>query len=329
MIEFRGSLDQATYIRALRLGGASSRLLAIILLAGGVGMAAFVYRQSDGPMALVIPLLLIALGVYVLAAPVIAARRAFRHSVVLQASFSGYADEAMFVLESVHGRSNVRWEALHKAVLGADLVLLFTGPRLFFILSRGFFSDEGDWSEFRKLVQTSVAIGRPGRSALKAGILWCLIVVATFVGVVCCIQRVVEVNVQERPDGRACRRWAAPLADSEIVACGSKPVGFNRSASETRKASTTCYRIWRERDAHLMRRMTSTTGGLPSRTWLFSRPARSPQPLSLGMWLSCWRSSPIGSEMTGTMATRFTRRTWRSVVSRYLREISRRRNSSS
>ena len=179
-VEFRGSLNESTYVRALRLAGASPLLLGYILVGGGIA-AAFAYSKLDRPISWSVPLLMLLLGAYVLFAPTLTARRALRTGSILRTPFSGHADESAFVTESVHGRATLPWETFYRAALSSDMILLHTSAQLFRILSRDFFASEDDWTRLSELVRAKVPIKRPGRQAFKVGILWFVIVVLTFV----------------------------------------------------------------------------------------------------------------------------------------------------
>jgi len=179
-IPFRGTIDRNVYVRSLRLAGLAPRTLGIILLAAGVwGLVTF--SVPSRPATWGAPLFVAILGGYTLLAPYLAARRLFATSATITSPLTGHADDAMFVAETEHGRSNIKWEDFHKAIVDRELVLLFLSGQQFHALPRAFFGSDAEWSQFQDLVRAKVP-EKHGQSAVwKTLILWLAIILAVVV----------------------------------------------------------------------------------------------------------------------------------------------------
>lgn len=179
MIEFRGSIDRPLYVKALRLHGTAPPALGQLLIGGGI-LNLLVNGRISNPATWAASLFLGLFGAFLLLSPILLARQALRTSTILREGFTGYADAEQFVLESSHGRSNVRWSSFYRAAVSSNIVLLYTSAQQFYILARSFFASDGDWAEFKTLVTQRLPLRNTGRTVWKAALLWFMIVVGTF-----------------------------------------------------------------------------------------------------------------------------------------------------
>jgi hypothetical protein len=180
VIEFKGSIDRQLYVRALRLqSGSVTTSTAVILIV--VGLVILTTATPRDPSSWGIPLFLLLLGGFLIAMPLLIARKGLSTGKTIQAPFSGHADETELVIESEYGRSQLPWSSIYRVALTKDLALVYMSAHQFHIFARSFFKDDSDWTAFTDLAGRHVKQVRPRQTMVRSAILWFVIVIVVFV----------------------------------------------------------------------------------------------------------------------------------------------------
>jgi hypothetical protein len=180
-IRWEGAISEQIYLRANRLNSrpSVSTLMAIGLLALMTSTSLVVPTSSNWtflarlweatwPFAVL-------LGLYVMfrISQIFGVKRAFGSNAALRSPMRGAATTEGVRLSWDHGTAELPWKGLFKATLSKDLVLLFQGVNLVYIVPRASFEDEGSWMAFVDLVRTNAP--RPAHnkvSVLYRAFLW-------------------------------------------------------------------------------------------------------------------------------------------------------------
>jgi len=174
-VTFRGSLTPAICRRVL-----SARMRVMQWIVGiwiVAAIIALIYGQVSGTISWAGPVGVMVGGAIVLASPWLTARRTFATDRLAGEEQTGEADEQGVRISTPHGRADLPWSTVYKAVLLHDAVVIYQSTQILRIVPRAFFADDVTWQSFRELVRLSV----PGRTRKQAGVGTFMLVLLAFV----------------------------------------------------------------------------------------------------------------------------------------------------
>lgn len=180
-IAFHGTLDDTTYVGAIRGTKATRKVMIGLSLVLAALIAAAAIRgewRTWGPAIAFCAIWLLLIWRSTGAQ----ARRQLAANKTLQGAVRGVARESGIEIVGDYTTANYPWSVLYRHELAGDVMLLYLSPTIAHILPRSFFGSDADWEAFRALVTANVpAKVRPtGMSTVKTAVLWMVIVVAVF-----------------------------------------------------------------------------------------------------------------------------------------------------
>ena len=149
-VEFQGTIDRETYLRASRLGLRQTGITRILyLILGFVLIGTVVVPLAQGGR--IAPWPTVIWGSVLLLLEVLlryGVRQAFKSNKALQSPITGSATEEGVQISSAIGQAQIPWDMFFKAVTSTTIVLLYQSQSVFHIFPREFFSSSDDWDTF-------------------------------------------------------------------------------------------------------------------------------------------------------------------------------------
>ena len=156
-IPFSGVISRDVYIKAQLLNSSKNIwLFRLVLAVAAVIVAVSAYSNGDYVFSVIIA------GFGILYIPVIFAIRkwhivrTYEKSPYLHEQSRGVLSETQFYVEAPLGTCAIPWRNIIKVRANNDLLLLYPGPNIFYILTREFFASDSDWMKARELVMRQV-----------------------------------------------------------------------------------------------------------------------------------------------------------------------------